>query len=223
MLVPAPPPPNRRQGRSLSTSNSNEKGHLSVADLSRPLYRVDILYGRSVNHLPRCQSEANMEEYRASAFQVPDKKEDMHKMLLHHQNLNDGNESGLVSRQTSSIKSAFGSCYERFTSCLPKPCVDPMEQLFDKNTIKDSAFIRIAFGSALCMMAVPLPYFVLPWRALVLQPQRLDEDPTSPLLASCLISIIGGATMAGRLVSGFVSDLPNMNILLLHNMALWVR
>ncbi|ESO11891.1 hypothetical protein HELRODRAFT_185246 [Helobdella robusta] len=88
---------------------------------------------------------------------------------------------------------------------------DTFTQMTDMSLLKDPNFALILVGNFFASIGAYIPFVYIAERAIYL---NISENN-----AAFLISIIGIANIVGRLLSGTLANIPRLNTLLMHNVA----
>ncbi|CAG5118330.1 unnamed protein product [Candidula unifasciata] len=89
-----------------------------------------------------------------------------------------------------------------------------MKDMLSVSLLKNPVFLMFAFSNFFTSIGFNMPFIFLPDRAKL---AGIDEDK-----AALLLSVIGIANTAGRVIFGFLSDRPWVNRLMLYNTALTI-
>ncbi|CAH1140241.1 unnamed protein product [Phyllotreta striolata] len=93
-------------------------------------------------------------------------------------------------------------------------CSRMLKELVDVELMKDPVFITIALSNFLGFVGLYVPFVYIGGAA--------KEDGVDELKRPLLISIIGISNTVGRIVCGFIGDMPKVNTLLVNNICLLV-
>ena len=99
-------------------------------------------------------------------------------------------------------------------SCLPKSVVDTLKEMLDFSLLLDFNFAMLCLGNLFAMSGFYVPFTYIVDRAQILGISGTD--------AAFLLSVIGIANTFGRIASGFLADLKNMDALVINNVALFI-
>ncbi|XP_070393548.1 monocarboxylate transporter 14 isoform X3 [Dermacentor albipictus] len=165
-------------------------------DIARPMYRKDIFYSGSVVNLPEYrQSQGDVRSYVASVLTIP---------------------------ATDTIPAASGvdlpdgkpGAGSFCPPCLrlPASMSDTLADMLDMELLKNPAFVLVCVSNIVGMMGFCIPFMYIADSAVL---KGIDKDK-----AAFLLSLIGITNMIGRLIFGWLSDLPQINCLLLNNLSL---
>ncbi|KAH7952146.1 hypothetical protein HPB52_019368 [Rhipicephalus sanguineus] len=165
-------------------------------DIARPMYRKDIFYSGSVVNLPEYRlSQGDVRSYVASVLTIP---------------------------ATDTIPAASGvdlpdgkpAAGSFCPPCLrlPASMTDTLGDMLDMELLKNPAFVLVCVSNIVGMMGFCIPFMYIADSAVL---KGIDKDK-----AAFLLSLIGITNMIGRLIFGWLSDLPQINCLLLNNLSL---
>uniref|UniRef100_A0A224YTN2 Integral to membrane n=1 Tax=Rhipicephalus zambeziensis TaxID=60191 RepID=A0A224YTN2_9ACAR len=165
-------------------------------DIARPMYRKDIFYSGSVVNLPEYRlSQGDVRSYVASVLTIP---------------------------ATDTIPAASGvdlpdgkpAAGSFCPPCLrlPASMTDTLADMLDMELLKNPAFVLVCVSNIVGMMGFCIPFMYIADSAVL---KGIDKDK-----AAFLLSLIGITNMIGRLIFGWLSDLPQINCLLLNNLSL---
>ncbi|XP_041373528.1 monocarboxylate transporter 14-like [Gigantopelta aegis] len=104
------------------------------------------------------------------------------------------------------------SCLWRFCPCIPTSIKDILQDMMDVSLLKDVAFDLLCFGNILCFLGFYVPFVYLVDRAII---SGIDKGN-----AAFLVSVIGITNCVGRILAGWIADLPQVSSLLVNNVAL---
>lgn len=96
--------------------------------------------------------------------------------------------------------------------CIPADTHENFVEMMNFNLLKDPIFVLFTVSNFATSLGFYVPYFCLADQAKVLEMSKWD--------AGLLLSIIGIANTAGRIILGFISDMPWVNRLLVYNVCL---
>jgi len=174
--------------------SSSQKNQQEPRHIIRPLSRKDIFYSGSIVQLPEFQSQKSLTSYRQSILNLP-KAAGMHDMP------DDG-----YSPQKQKPKVC--PCFPSGTGA----CKSAMAQMMDFSLMKNPVFLFIAISNVFGMLGFYIPFVFLIDAAVK---QGVDKEN-----AALLLSIIGITNTIGRVGSGMLSDLPQVNSLFMNNMCI---
>ncbi|XP_077563614.1 monocarboxylate transporter 5 isoform X3 [Haemaphysalis longicornis] len=165
-------------------------------DIARPMYRKDIFYSGSVRNLPEYRlSQGDVRSYVASVLTIPAADT---VPAASGVDLPDG-------------KPGAGSFCPPCLR-LPASMTDTLGDMLDMELLKNPAFALVCVSNIVGMMGFCIPFMYIADSAVL---KGIDKDK-----AAFLLSIIGITNMIGRLIFGWLSDLPQINCLLLNNLSL---
>lgn len=163
-------------------------------DIARPMYRKDIFYSGSVVNLPEYRlSQGDVRSYVASILTIPGD--------------NVPAASGVDLPDSKPGMSVCPPCLR-----LPSSMSDTLADMLDMELLKNPAFALICASNVIGMMGFCIPFMYIADSAVL---KGIDKDK-----AAFLLSLIGITNMLGRLLFGWLSDLPQINCLLLNNLSL---
>ncbi|CAN8013288.1 unnamed protein product [Ixodes persulcatus] len=163
-------------------------------DIARPMYRKDIFYSGSVINLPEYRlSQGDVRSYVASVLTIPAD--------------NVPAASGVDLPDGKPGVSICPPCLR-----LPGSMSDTLSEMLDMELLKNPAFALICVSNIVGMMGFCIPFMYIADSAVL---KGIDKDK-----AAFLLSLIGITNMMGRLLFGWLSDLPQINCLLLNNLSL---
>ncbi|XP_045593400.1 monocarboxylate transporter 14 isoform X2 [Procambarus clarkii] len=162
----------------------------SKSMMLRPMSRQDIFYSGSIANLREFKSQASMLSYRESAL-----------------NLQGTGASRVVLDALDGPEEEVGSC-----SCLPESIRGTLGQMMDFSLMKNPIFLLIGVANLFGMLGFYTPFVYLPAAAI--------EKGIEPEYATFLISIIGITNTVGRVLSGFIADLPWVSPLWINNICI---
>lgn len=156
----------------------------------RPMSRQDIFYSGSIANLREFKSQASMLSYRESAL-----------------NLQGTGASRAVLDALDGPDDSEEKC-----SCLPESMRGTLGQMMDFSLLKNPIFLLIGVANLFGMLGFYTPFVYLPSAAI--------EKGVEPEYATFLISIIGITNTVGRVLSGFIADLPCVSPLWVNNICI---
>ncbi|XP_071454653.1 uncharacterized protein [Hetaerina americana] len=167
--------------------------------LIRPLSRKDIFYSGSVVNLPEYQSQRSLTAYRQSVLSLP--------------KFQAGAEGDTEYNRAAAYRDPEKPPPD-LCPCLPLPEAfkSALGSMMDVSLLRDPIFLLIGISNVFGMLGLYVPFVYLVDAA-----KLQNIDPGS---ASFLLSIIGITNTVGRVVCGFVADLPQVDSLLLNNLCL---
>ncbi|KAG1680874.1 Monocarboxylate transporter 12 [Nymphon striatum] len=163
-------------------------------EFSRPMYRKDIFYSGSIMNLPEYQSQKDLKSYLSSITSIP--KETYY----------------ISEQQVDGI-----TVLEKKTMCpclpdLPKSMKDILSAMLNVNLMHDRSFMLLCFSNVLAMLGFYIPFFFIVDQAVI--------KGISPEKAALLLSVIGISNTIGRVITGWVSDIPRVDALTVNNITL---
>lgn len=163
-------------------------------DIARPMYRKDIFYSGSVVNLPEYRlSQGDVRSYVASVTTLPA-------------------DTGQVANGADAPDKKPGVSLCPPCLRLPASMSDTLCEMLDMDLLKNPAFALICAANIVGMMGFCIPFMCIADFATL---KGIDKESSAFLL-----SIIGITNMLGRLLFGWMSDLPQVNCLLLNNLSL---
>ncbi|XP_050701205.1 uncharacterized protein LOC126987842 isoform X1 [Eriocheir sinensis] len=156
----------------------------------RPMSRQDIFYSGSIANLREFKSQASMLSYRESAL-----------------NLQGTGASRVVLDALDGPDESDEKC-----ACLPESIRGTLGQMMDFSLLKNPIFLLIGVANLFGMLGFYTPFVYLPSAAM--------EKGVEPEYATFLISLIGITNTIGRVLSGFIADLPWVSPLWINNICI---
>ncbi|KAK8782394.1 hypothetical protein V5799_016265, partial [Amblyomma americanum] len=163
-------------------------------DIARPMYRKDIFYSGSVVNLPEYRlSQGDVRSYVASVLTIP---------------------AADTVPAASGVDLPDGKPGALCPPCLrlPASMTDTLADMLDMELLKNPAFVLVCVSNIVGMMGFCIPFMYIADSAVL---KGIDKDK-----AAFLLSLIGITNMIGRLIFGWLSDMPQINCLLLNNLSL---
>ncbi|CAL8110736.1 unnamed protein product [Orchesella dallaii] len=174
-------------------SSSKKDTTTEPRHIIRPMSRKDIFYSGSIVNLPEYKSQMSINSYRQSVLNIP--------------RISSGVELdgyGSPEKPKPSVCPCLGQGAGAFKSALA--------QLMDFSLLANPVFLFIAISNVFGMLGFYVPFVYLIDAAVL---KGVDADS-----AAFLLSIIGVTNTIGRVVSGMVSDLPQVNSLFMNNVCI---
>lgn len=162
-------------------------------EIVRPMSRKDIFYSGSVMNLPEYQSQKSLQSYRQSIMSIPKYSRER-----------------LTSENADAEKGSTEDC-----SCgIPESFKSVLSSMLDMSLLRDPVFMLIGVSNIFGMAGLYVPFVYL------VEAAKAEGIPSNS--ASYLISIIGITNTVGRVVCGYIADLPWVDSLFLNNLCLLV-
>ncbi|ODM93665.1 Monocarboxylate transporter 7 [Orchesella cincta] len=174
-------------------SSSKKETTTEPRHIIRPMSRKDIFYSGSIVNLPEYKSQMSINSYRQSVLNIPRAASGLEL---------DGYSS--PDKQKPSVCPCLGQGAGAFKSALA--------QLMDFSLLANPVFLFIGISNVFGMLGFYVPFVYLIDAAVL---KGVDADS-----AAFLLSIIGVTNTIGRVVSGMVSDLPQVNSLFMNNVCI---
>ncbi|CAG7827516.1 unnamed protein product [Allacma fusca] len=190
------------EGLVFSSSRKDSEQYNPPPRIIRPLSRKDIFFTGSIVHLPEFQSQKSISSYRQSILNLPKAAGSMA-------------GSAMVGPGEKGFDGADGVGPPGSTccSCLSSGAFKAaLGQLMDFGLLKNPVFLFVAVSNIFGMLGFYVPFVYLIDSA---QNKGIDKDQ-----AAYLLSIIGITNTVGRVLSGVISDLPQVSALLMNNLCL---
>ncbi|KAM8709842.1 hypothetical protein ACLKA7_016619 [Drosophila subpalustris] len=182
---------------SLSQRQGSSSG--SAGRMVRPMSRKDIFYSGSVTNLPQYQSQKSLTNYRNSVLSLTKYEKSMQSMRL------DPLAEAEKHREEYDLCPCLG---------LPDSVKSVVNTMLDVSLLKDPVFMLMGVSNIFGMAGLYVPFVYLVDAA--------KEHGIAKNDAAMLLSIIGITNTVGRVVCGWVADLPQVNSLLLNNICLLI-
>ncbi|XP_067677004.1 monocarboxylate transporter 14-like [Haliotis asinina] len=97
-------------------------------------------------------------------------------------------------------------------TCVPKSAKDTLQEMMDLSLLKGVNFDLLCFGNVLAFLGFYVPFVYIVDRAI------LEGIPKSE--AAFLVSVIGITNTVGRILAGWLADLPKVDALLVNNVSM---
>lgn len=182
---------------SLSQRQGSTSG--SAGRMVRPMSRKDIFYSGSVTNLPQYQSQKSLTNYRNSVLSLTKYEKSMQSMRL------DPLAEADKHREEYDLCPCLG---------IPDSVKSVVNTMLDVSLLKDPVFMLMGVSNIFGMAGLYVPFVYLVNAAMDHGIAKND--------AAMLVSIIGITNTVGRVVCGWVADLPQVNSLLLNNICLLI-
>ncbi|XP_062130879.1 monocarboxylate transporter 9 [Drosophila sulfurigaster albostrigata] len=182
---------------SLSQRQGSSSG--SAGRMVRPMSRKDIFYSGSVTNLPQYQSQKSLTNYRNSVLSLTKYEKSMQSMRL------DPLAEADKHREEYDLCPCLG---------IPDSVKSVFNTMLDVSLLKDPVFMLMGVSNIFGMAGLYVPFVYLVDAA--------KEHGIAKNDAAMLLSIIGITNTVGRVVCGWVADLPQVNSLLLNNICLLI-
>lgn len=182
---------------SLSQRQGSTSG--SAGRMVRPMSRKDIFYSGSVTNLPQYQSQKSLTNYRNSVLSLTKYEKSMQSMRL------DPLAEADKHREEYDLCPCLG---------IPDSVKSVVNTMLDVSLLKDPVFMLMGVSNIFGMAGLYVPFVYLVNAAMDHGVAKND--------AAMLVSIIGITNTVGRVVCGWVADLPQVNSLLLNNICLLI-
>lgn len=182
---------------SLSQRQGSTSG--SAGRMVRPMSRKDIFYSGSVTNLPQYQSQKSLTNYRNSVLSLTKYEKSMQSMRL------DPLAEADKHREEYDLCPCLG---------IPDSVKSVVNTMLDVSLLKDPVFMLMGVSNIFGMAGLYVPFVYLVNAAMDHGVAKND--------AAMLVSIIGITNTVGRVLCGWVADLPQVNSLLLNNICLLI-
>ncbi|TDG48497.1 hypothetical protein AWZ03_005041 [Drosophila navojoa] len=182
---------------SLSQRQGSSSG--SGGRMVRPMSRKDIFYSGSVTNLPQYQSQKSLTNYRNSVLSLTKYEKSMQSMRL------DPLAEADKHREEYDLCPCLG---------IPDSVKSVVNTMLDVSLLKDPVFMLMGVSNIFGMAGLYVPFVYLVDAA--------KEHGIAKNDAAMLLSIIGITNTVGRVLCGWVADLPQVNSLLLNNICLLI-
>lgn len=182
---------------SLSQRQGSSSG--SAGRMVRPMSRKDIFYSGSVTNLPQYQSQKSLTNYRNSVLSLTKYEKSMQSMRL------DPLAEADKHREEYDLCPCLG---------IPDSVKSVVNTMLDVSLLKDPVFMLMGVSNIFGMAGLYVPFVYLVAAA---QDHGIEKND-----AAMLVSIIGITNTVGRVVCGWVADMPQVNSLLLNNICLLI-
>ncbi|XP_065224690.1 uncharacterized protein LOC135848662 isoform X2 [Planococcus citri] len=163
------------------------------SEMVRPMSRKDIFYSGSVMNLPEYQSQKSLQSYRQSIMSIP--KYSRERLTSENADTEKGSSEDCSCGLSESFKSVLAS-------------------MLDMSLLRDPVFMLIGVSNIFGMAGLYVPFVYLV--------EAAKMENISANQASFLISIIGITNTFGRVICGYIADLPWVDSLFLNNICLLV-
>ncbi|EDV39554.1 uncharacterized protein Dana_GF10083 [Drosophila ananassae] len=183
---------------SLSQRQGSQSG--SSGRMVRPMSRKDIFYSGSVTNLPQYQSQKSLTNYRNSVLSLTKYEKSMQSVAK---------LDPLAEAEKHREEYDLCPCL-----AIPDSVKSVVNTMLDVSLLKDPVFMLIGVSNIFGMAGLYVPFVYLVDAA---REHNIEKND-----AAMLISIIGITNTVGRVVCGWVADLPQVNSLLLNNCCLLV-
>ncbi|XP_012943361.1 monocarboxylate transporter 12 [Aplysia californica] len=170
--------------------------HGGSSNTLSPLTRKDIFYSGSLLNIPMYRSQPDVYKTTVSTS-------------LSHEHIRPREERGGGAGKGEGEGGVSCLCFnfsEEFRTT--------MRDMLSTELLKNPVFLMFAVSNFFTSIGFNMPFIFLPDRAIL---AGIDKDR-----ATMLISVIGIANTAGRVIFGFLSDRPWVNRLMLYNTALTI-
>ncbi|XP_054165081.1 monocarboxylate transporter 14-like [Oppia nitens] len=123
-------------------------------------------------------------------------------------------ERSTPEESTQSKESIHTSNESNSANQSSKACFEFLTQTFDLTLLKSPSFLLLSLSGFLCLAGFFIPFMYIANRAKLLG--------CTPEKSAFLLSIIGITNTIGRVFCGYISDRPQVNALLINNVALTI-
>lgn len=182
---------------SLSQRQGSTSG--SAGRMVRPMSRKDIFYSGSVTNLPQYQSQKSLTNYRNSVLSLTKYEKSMQSMRL------DPLAEADKHREEYDLCPCLG---------IPDSVKSVVNTMLDVSLLKDPVFMLMGVSNIFGMAGLYVPFVYL------VDAAKAHDIPKND--AAMLLSVIGITNTVGRVVCGWVADMPQVNSLLLNNICLLI-
>ncbi|ALC43494.1 CG13907 [Drosophila busckii] len=186
-------------GSKLSLSQRQGSSSGSGGRMVRPMSRKDIFYSGSVTNLPQYQSQKSLTNYRNSVLSLTKYEKSMQSMRL----------DPLAEAEKHREEYDLCPCL-----CIPDSVKSVVNTMLDVSLLRDPVFMLMGVSNIFGMAGLYVPFVYLVDAA--------KEHGIAKNDAAMLLSVIGITNTVGRVVCGWVADLPQVNSLLLNNICLLI-
>ncbi|EDW73104.1 uncharacterized protein Dwil_GK16821 [Drosophila willistoni] len=181
-------------------SLSQRQGSSGSGRMVRPMSRKDIFYSGSVTNLPQYQSQKSLTNYRNSVLSLTKYEKSMQSVAKL-----DPLAEAEKHREEYDLCPCLG---------IPDSVKSVVNTMLDVSLLKDPVFMLIGVSNIFGMAGLYVPFVYLVDAA--------KEHGIAKNDAALLLSYIGITNTIGRVLCGWVADLPQVNSLLLNNCCLVV-